>query len=106
MKAKAKQTPYVYSGEEVKWVEPKSTDRLAEALKKHEELHAQFKDRIQPLYEPAERFPVYLTIEEMSHIILAVEYADVDKYCDNTVLTDINAKLGACLANHYLARGD
>ena len=52
----------------------------------------------------AERFPVYLTIEEISHIILAVEYADIDKYCDNTVLTDINARLGACLANHYLAR--
>lgn len=53
--------------------------------------------------EPAPRYPVYLTIEEVSHIILAVEYADVDNYCDDTVLADINARLGAVLANHYLA---
>jgi hypothetical protein len=52
--------------------------------------------------QKAQRFPVYLTIEEMSHIILAVEYADVEKYCDSTVLADINARLGSALANHYL----
>jgi hypothetical protein len=89
-----------------KFVAPKSlekADKMLDSIKRHEEMHEQFKDYIQSLPKP-ERFPVYLTIEEISHIILAVEYADVDKYCDNTVLTDINARLGACLANHYLAR--
>ena len=99
---KAKKNPYVYDGEEVKFVAPRSAEKLAEALKKHEEMHQQFKDYIQPLSEPAERFPVYLTIEEMSHIILAVEYVDVEKYCDNTILEKINARIGSALANHYL----
>ena len=52
--------------------------------------------------QKAQRFPVYLTIEEMSHIVLAVEYADIDKYCDNDILATINARLGSALANHYL----
>jgi len=55
----------------------------------------------EPKYQ--QRFPVYLTIEEVSHIILAVEYADVDNYCDDTVLADINARLGSVLANYVLA---
>jgi hypothetical protein len=54
-----------------------------------------------PKYQ--ERFPVYLTIEEVSHIILAVEYADVEEYCDNTILADINARLGSVLAKYVLA---
>ena len=49
-----------------------------------------------------QRFPVYLTIEEISHIILAVEYVDQSEYCDNSILDIINAKLGSALASHYL----
>jgi len=104
MKAKAKKNEYVYDGEEIKWVEPKSSERLAEAIKKHEELHQQFKDRIKvaPPKPTAQRFPVYLTMEEISHIILAVEYVDQSEYCDNSILDIINAKLGSALASHYL----
>ena len=50
----------------------------------------------------AQRFPVHLTIEEISHIILAVEYVDQSEYCDNDILDIINAKLGSALASHYL----
>jgi hypothetical protein len=50
----------------------------------------------------ARRFPVHLTIEEISHIILAVEYVDQSEYCDNDILDKINAKLGSALASHYL----
>ena len=76
----------------------------ADAIKKHEALHAQYKDRIvvAPPTATAQRFPVYLTMEEISHIVLAVEYADVEKYCDNDILATINAKLGSALATHYL----
>jgi hypothetical protein len=102
MKAKAKKNPYVYSGEKIKVVSPKSLSKADEALKRHEELHQQFKDYIQPLYESAPRYPIYLTMEEISHIVLAVEYADVEKYCDNDILATINAKLGSALATHYL----
>jgi hypothetical protein len=52
--------------------------------------------------EKAQRFPVHLTIEEISHIILAVEYVDQSEYCDNDILDKINAKLGSALASHYL----
>jgi hypothetical protein len=50
----------------------------------------------------AQRFPVYLTIEEISHILLAVEYVDASEYCENDILDKINARLGSALASHYL----
>jgi len=56
--------------------------------------------------EPAPRYPVYLTMEEVSHIVLALEYVDADKFCDSPILETINARLGACLASHYLSQGE
>jgi len=82
MKAKAKKNPYVYSGEKIKVISPKSLEKFSP--------------------QPAPRYPIYLTMEEISHIVLAVEYADVEKYCDNDILEKINAKLGSALATHYL----
>jgi hypothetical protein len=95
-----------------KFVAPKSLDKADELIKARKEA---FKVKSEWIPEPEtwkewelqqakknQRFPVYLTIEEVSHIILAVEYADVEEYCDDTILEKINARLGACLANHYL----
>lgn len=80
--------------------------KASKVLKKHEKLHAQYKDRIvvapPDAIATAPRYPIYLTMEEISHIVLAVEYADVEKYCDNDILATINAKLGSALATHYL----
>jgi hypothetical protein len=95
-----------------KFVAPKSLDKADEMLKARTEA---FKVKSEWLPEPetwkeweeqqakkARRFPVHLTIEEISHIILAVEYVDMSEYCDNDILDKINAKLGSALASHYL----
>ena len=67
----------------IKVATPKSLEKASEMLK-------------------ARQFPIYLTMEEVSHIILAVEYVDQSEYCDNDILDRINAKLGSALASHYL----
>jgi len=53
--------------------------------------------------EPAPRYPVYLTMEEVSHIVLTIEYVDADKFCDSPILETINARLSSVLAHNYLA---
>jgi len=63
---------------------------------------ATWKEWEQQRAKKAQQFPIYLTMEEVSHIILAVEYVDQSEYCDNDILDRINAKLGSALASHYL----
>lgn len=84
-----------------KFVAPKSLDKADEMLKARTEA---FKVKSEWTPEPKyqQRFPVYLTMEEISHIVLAVEYVDMSEYCDNDILDTINAKLGSALASHYL----
>lgn len=55
--------------------------------------------------EQAERFPVYLTAEEVSHIALALDYVDMDKYVDSVIPQQVNARLATWLASYYLERG-
>jgi len=84
-----------------KFVTPKSLDKADEMLKARTEA---FKVKSEWLPEPKyqQRYPVYLTIEEISHILLAVEYVDQSEYCENDILDKINARLGSALASHYL----
>ena len=80
-------------------MKPKSLDKADEMLKARKEafeVKSEWKPKI------AERYPVYLTIEEISHIILAVEYVDMSEYCENDILNKINAKLGSALASYNL----
>ena len=60
------------------------------------------KIKVTPASAVAPRFPIYLTAEEVSHIALALEYVDMEGYCDNDILNKINAKMATFLANHYL----